>query len=236
MSRNADVGAAVARVEEARALSRLTRAQQMPLATLSLSTGRSRILVLADGSTAIGIAAGGCLLRFGFLWPSAVGHRKCTCRRTGSATARDSVALATAIRPLRAIYRSWDWTRGCYDVCNIGLTAEALRVARARRGGIHLAARAASSRVGIPSDRATRTGRRTGGIASGERVEYPGSEPPGDIKRGVEFSALVTPVIPEGLPSTLLSRRPTWFPPGRPSWHLSAPWIPRVRPSSPTSR
>jgi outer membrane protein, multidrug efflux system len=211
LRRNTDIGAAVARVEEARALSRLARAQQTPLATLSLATGQSRILVLTDGvdgfSASPQVALSYDLDLFGRLSNATASARASL---LASATARDSVALATASTTassyisLLGLDAQLATTRA-----TLASRAEALRVARRRAAAGYtsqLELRQAESEYHateqlVPAaELAVSLQENALSILVGD--------PPGSIERGVAFGALVTPVIPEGLPSTLLSRRP----------------------------
>jgi len=211
LRRNADIGAAVARVEEARALSRLARAQQTPLATLSLGTGQSRILVLTDGvdgySASPQVSVSYDLDLFGRLSNATASARASL---LASATARDSVALATASTTassyisLLGLDAQLGTTRA-----TLASRSEALRVARRRAAAGYtsqLELRQAESEY-----QATEQLVPAAELAVSRQenaLSILVGDPPASIERGVGFSALVTPVIPEGLPSTLLNRRP----------------------------
>jgi multidrug efflux system outer membrane protein len=201
----------VARVEEARALSRLARAQQMPLATLSLSTGRSRILVLTDGvdgySALPQVAVSYDLDFFGRLSTATASARAAL---LASATARDSVALATAGTTASSYISLLGLdARLATTRATLASRAEALRVARRRAAAGYISQ--LELRQAESEYQATEQLVPAAELAVSRQENALSillGDPPGDIKRGVEFSALLTPDIPEGLPSTLLSRRP----------------------------
>jgi outer membrane protein, multidrug efflux system len=211
LRRNADIGTAVARVEEARALSRLARAQQMPLATFLLNTGPSRILVLAHGvdgyAAAPQVAISYDLDLFGRLSQATSSARAAL---LASATAGDSVALATASATASSYLTLLGLdARLATTRATLAARGEALRVARRRAQAGYtsqLELRQAESEY-----QATEQLEPAAELAVSRQenaLSILVGDPPGDIKRGVAFNSLVTPAIPEGLPSELLRRRP----------------------------
>jgi NodT family efflux transporter outer membrane factor (OMF) lipoprotein len=183
----------------------------MPLATFSLNTGPSRILVLAHGvdgyAAAPQVAISYDLDLFGRLSQATSSARAAL---LASATARDSVALATASATASSYLTLLGLDAGLATTrATLAARGEALRVARRRAQAGYtsqLELRQAESEY-----QATEQLVPAAELAVSRQenaLSILVGDPPGDIKRGVAFNSLVTPAIPEGLPSELLRRRP----------------------------
>jgi NodT family efflux transporter outer membrane factor (OMF) lipoprotein len=211
LANNADIGQAAARVQEARALSRFAMAQQMPLATFGASTGESEILVLTRGvvgyglSPQVGISYD--LDLFGRL-SQASASAKATLLATKDTQASVELALASttasAYITLLGLDARLDTTRA-----TVAAREEALRVARRRTDagyGSQLELRQAESEYEAarqlvpPAELAVTRQENALSILVGD--------PPHAIARGRGLEALAEPIVPAGLPSTLLKRRP----------------------------
>jgi NodT family efflux transporter outer membrane factor (OMF) lipoprotein len=212
LANNSDIAIAAARVREARANERLARAQLLPTLDAGAGAGRSRS-VSAFGTPSVQtfaqpqLQAGYEVDLFGRLADSASAARS---GYLASEAARDATRLSVA-----------GATASLY-ITLLGLDAR-LAVARDT-----LAARGNALRLATSRDRAGYSPRlelqqaqaeydATAQIipqieASIARAEDGLSTLVGDVPapvtRGVRLEALTTPAVPEGLPSTLLDRRP----------------------------
>lgn len=215
LANSPDLGAAVARVEEARATARLTRAQQSPLVTAGVPvTDGQSVSALGRPATALGIQpllqASYDLDLFGRLRSASAAARA---QALASEGARDTVRLAIAAQVASGY---------------IGLRALDLRLAVARQT---LAARAEGLRI---ARRRAETGYTSNLELRQAEGEYHATEqlvpqaqllvaraenalsllvgdPPGAVARGVPLDRLAAPAIPDGLPADLLRRRPDLF-------------------------
>jgi len=215
LANSPDLGSAAARVEEARAAVRLTRAQQAPLvsAGVPLSDGQT-VSPLGRPSDAIGVQplvqASYDLDLFGRLRQASAAARA---QALASEGARDTVRLAIAAGvasgyiTLRALDRRLGVARD-----TLAARSEALRIARRRattgytsnlelrqaEGEYHAAEQL------VPQAQLL--------IARQENaLSVLIGDAPGPIARGLPLERLLPPAIPDGLPADLLRRRPDLF-------------------------
>jgi outer membrane protein, multidrug efflux system len=211
LAHNDDLAGAAQRVEEARALARLARAQQLPLSTFSLEGGRSRILVISDGVDsyygAPQISVSYDLDFFGRFSSAAASARASL---LASQDARDSIALAVT-SSTAAAYISLLGFDARLKVTQATLAArvEALRIARRRADAgytTRLELRQAESEYEATQQLVPAAELAVSREENALSVLL--GDPPQEIARGVEFIALKAPMIPAGMPSSLLARRP----------------------------
>lgn len=211
LANNTDIALAVARVEEARSLERLTRAQQSPIATIGANAGDARTDVLGRGVTSTvavpQITASYDLDLFRRLSNASASARATLLSITAT---RDAVAIAVASTTassyiaLLGLDARLETTRA-----TLAARAEALRLAqrRAQTGytstlELHQAESEykAAAQLVPAAELAVTHQENALSILLGES--------PGDVTRGLAFEALATPLVPDGLPSSLLRRRP----------------------------
>jgi NodT family efflux transporter outer membrane factor (OMF) lipoprotein len=215
LANSPDLGAAAARVEEARAAVRLARAQQAPIvsAGVPLSDGQT-VSPFGRPSDAIGVQplvqASYDLDLFGRLRQASAATRA---QALASEGARDTVRLAiaagvaTGYITLRALDRRLGVARD-----TLAARSEALRIARRRattgytsnlelrqaEGEYHAAEQL------VPQAQLL--------IARQENaLSVLIGDAPGPIARGLPLERLLAPAIPDGLPADLLRRRPDLF-------------------------
>ncbi|WP_457349526.1 efflux transporter outer membrane subunit [Sphingomonas sp. UYP23] len=211
LAHNPDIDVAASRVAEARALARLARAQQAPLVTVGAGAGEARTVVLGQGVDALAAApqasASYDLDLFGRL-----SQASASARATLLATqdARDAVALAVASTAasgyiaLLGLDERVVTTRSTLDA-----RADALALARRRaKAGytsqLELAQAEAEYRAAeqlVPAAELAVTRQENA-------LSILVGDPPRAIDRGARLAALRTPAIPDGLPASLLRRRP----------------------------
>jgi NodT family efflux transporter outer membrane factor (OMF) lipoprotein len=210
-----DLGAAAARVEEARATERLSRAQLSPTigAGVPVSNGQS-VSALGTPSDALGaqplLSASYDLDLFGRLRQAS---RAARAQALASEGARDTVRLAVAsgIASGYITLRALD-ERLAVARQTLAARAEALRIARRR------------AETGYTSNLELRQAegeyRATEQLVPQAQLLVARQEnalsllvgaSPGPVLRGRTLETLDTPIIPDGLPADLLRRRPDLF-------------------------
>ncbi len=208
---NANLGIAAARVQEARAELKFARAQQMPLATFSAFTGQSRILVLAEGVNGYGLSPQ-ATISYDLDLFGKLASTTASARATLLATAdtRDSIALAVA-STTAAGYISLVGFDAQLATARATLTSrtEALRVARRRASAGYTSA--------LELKQAESEYEATAQIIPAAQLAVARQEnalsvlvgdPPHSIIRSGLHDGLRAPLVPQGLPSSLLLRRP----------------------------
>jgi len=215
LANNDDLAIAVARVEEARAVARLSRAQLSPQIGGSGGTTAGQTLSpLGTPSDAIGaqpgVQASYDLDLFGRLRQAS---RAAAAQALASEGARDTVRLAI----VSAVVSGYVTLRGLDQRLSIAegtlaARAEALRIAR-RRFEVGY-----SSRLELRQAEADY--RATEGLIPQAELAIRRQEnalslllgdTPGAIPRGVPLDRLLVPAVPDGLPADLLRRRPDLF-------------------------
>ena len=208
---NADLGVAAARVQEARAQFRFARAQQMPLATLAAFTGQSRILVLAEGVDGYGLSPQGVIsYDLDIFGKRASATASSRASLLASAETRDSIALALASTAASGYIELVGFDAQLATAqATLAARAEALRVARRRASAGYtseLELKQAESEYQataqiIPAAQLAITRQE-------DALSTLAGDPPRAIIRGGSLDGMQAPLIPEGLPSSLLERRP----------------------------
>lgn len=211
LANNADIAVAAARVDEARALGRLARSQQTPLVSGGASAGDGRSVVLGKGVDAFSgqpqVAISYDLDLFGRLAQNAASARA---NLVASSESRDAVALAVAS------------TTASGYIALLGLDARLATTREtlaARADALHLAQRRAdagyTSRLELSqaqSEYQAALQLVPAAQLAVSRQENALSilvgDPPAAIARGGSLDTLRMPAIPDGLPSSLLRRRP----------------------------
>ena len=212
---NPDIGAAAARVEEARATERLSRAQLLPQVNVGAPVADARALnAFGTATTNLGsqpaISASYDLDLFGRLHTANAAARA---QLLASEGAHDTVRLAivssvaSGYVTLRALDTRLEVARE-----TLSSRGEALRIARRRAGTgytsnleMHQAeAEYAATEQLVPQVQLA--------IARQENaLSLLLGSPPGGIPRGVPLAQLSAPTVPDGLPADLLRRRPDLF-------------------------
>jgi len=211
LAHNPDIDIAASRVAEARALARLAHAQQTPLVTIGMGASQARAVVLGQGVDALA-AAPQALASYDLNLFGRLSQATASARATLLATqdARDSVALAVASTTasgyiaLLGLDERVVTTKSTLDA-----RADALSLARRRAQAgytsrLELAQAEAEYRAAeqlVPAAELAVT-RQENALA------ILVGDPPRSIVRGARLSALRTPAIPDGLPASLLRRRP----------------------------
>nr|WP_221364361.1 efflux transporter outer membrane subunit [Sphingomonas jinjuensis] len=212
---NPDLGAAIARVEEARAAERLARANRAPLISVGVPTTEGQtVSPFGTPSTALGVQplfqASYDLDLFGRLRAL---NRATRAQALASEGARDTVRLAIAAQvatgyiSLRALDQRLAIARE-----TLAARAEALRIARRR------------AETGYTSNLELRQAegeyRATEQLVPAAELAVARQENalsllmgdnPGPIPRGLPLDRFVVPVVPNGLPADLLRRRPDLY-------------------------
>ncbi|WP_230625579.1 efflux transporter outer membrane subunit [Cupriavidus necator] len=210
---NDDVGIAVARVNEARALEGLARAQLLPTLDFALPAARARSLNAVGRELTINTAAPQLQAAyevdlFGRLGDQAEATRENMLARQA---AHDTVVLAVAAATARS-YITLRALDAQLEVVRQTLVsrAEALRLADTRaRAGYTSQLELEQARAEYEST-AQAVPQAELAIARQENAlsQLVGDSPPVAIERGVPLSELHEPPVPEGLPADLLRRRP----------------------------
>lgn len=210
--RNPDMGLAAERVEEARALARLSAAQRLPLVTANVPGGDARTIVAGIGGVDAffatpQVAASYDLDIFGKL-------------REASRSARASLLATAAARKAVALGVASTVATGYITL--LGLDAR-LAIARStlqsREGALHLARRRAETGYSsqLELGQAEAEYQAAAQLVPAAELAVSRQEDalsvlvgdvPGAIERGQRLETLSTPAIPEGLPSEVLRRRP----------------------------
>ena len=212
LANNADLGIAMARVREARANVDLAHSQLLPSIDASLAGGRSRSVnpfgqAVEQNAAQPQVQTAWEIDLFGRLADQQVAARdNWFASQAARDAARLSIASATASTyiTLRALDARLEVAKA-----TLAARAESLRIAHSRVDNGY------SSRLELNQAQAEydATAQIVPQIALGiTRAENALStligDPPRDIERGTPFAALREPPVPEGLPSTLLTRRP----------------------------
>ncbi|WP_046347097.1 efflux transporter outer membrane subunit [Sphingomonas changbaiensis] len=215
LAANPDLGAAAARIEEARAQERLSRAQLFPFVNATASASEARALnPLGVPTTNTGaqpaVTASYDLDLFGRLREANAATRA---QLLATAAARDTVRLgivssvATGYITLRALDARLAIARQ-----TLAARAEALRIARRRAETgytsnleLHQAEAEYRATEQLVPQAELAIARQENALS----VLVGGT--PGAIARGLPLDQLITPPIPDGLPANLLRRRPDLF-------------------------
>lgn len=210
---NDDVGIAVARVSEARALELVARAQLLPTLEFSAPAARARSLNAVGRELTINTAAPQLQAAyevdlFGRIGDQAESARANTLAREA---ARDTVVLAVAATTARS-YISLRALDAQLEVVQQTLVAraEALRLAQTRaRAGYTSELELEQARAEYEST-AQAVPQAELAVARQENAlsQLVGDSPPIAIGRGLQLAELHQPPVPEGLPADLLRRRP----------------------------
>ncbi|QNA85169.1 efflux transporter outer membrane subunit [Sphingomonas sp. So64.6b] len=215
LANNPDLGAAAARVEEARAQERLSRAQLAPQVNVGAAASDARTLsAFGTPSTNFGaqptVTASYDLDLFGRLRQASAAVRA---QLLASEGARDTVRLgiASSVASGYITLRALD-ARLAVARDTLGSRGEALRIARRR------------AETGYTSNlelhQAEGEYRATEQLVPQAELAISRQEnalslllgaTPAAIQRGVPLTALVAPAVPDGLPADLLRRRPDLF-------------------------
>jgi multidrug efflux system outer membrane protein len=212
LANNSDIAIAAARVREARANERLARAQLLPTLDAGAAAGRSR-----------SVSAFGTPLEQTFAQPQLQAAYEVDLfgRLADSVSAARSSYLASAAAR-DAVRLSVTGTTASLYITLLGLDAR-LAVARAT-----LAARGTALRLATSRDRAGYSPRleleqaqaeydataqiipqiETAIAKAEDGLSTLVGDVPAPVARGGKLDALITPPVPEGLPSALLERRP----------------------------
>ncbi|KQU49758.1 RND transporter [Sphingomonas sp. Leaf339] len=215
LANSPDLGAAAARVEEARAAERLARAQQSPLVTAGVPlTDGQTVSPFGTPSTAIGaqplVQASYDLDLFDRLKSASAAARA---QALASEGARDTVRLAiasgvaTGYITLRALDHRLLVARQ-----TLAARAESLRIARRRAETgytSNLELRQAEGEYHAAEQLAPQAQLLIARQENALSVLI--GDPPGPITRGLALDRLAAPAIPDGLPADLLRRRPDLF-------------------------
>lgn len=211
LAQNTDLALAASRVDEARALARLARAQQAPLATAGISGGEARTVVLGRGVDALAgspqVAISYDLDLFGRLSQASTSARASLLAAQG---ARDAMALAVASTTASSYIALLGLDARLATIrATLDARAEALRIAR-RRASLGYTSQLelqqaqseyqATAQLVAPAELAITRQENALNLLVGEASTA--------VARGVGLDALTAPPIPAGLPSSLLRRRP----------------------------
>ena len=211
LASNADIGVAVGRVEEARALTRLASAQQAPLATVGSTGGDGRTVILGQGVDAF-VAQPQVSISYDLDIFGRLREASAAARATLLATeaTRDSVLLGVASSTAAGYISLLGFdARLATARATLLSRSDALRYARRRAAAgytsqleLHQAEAEyqATAQLVPPAELAVTRQEDALSILVGD--------PPEAIRRGVALEALTTPAVPDGLPSDLLRRRP----------------------------
>ncbi len=215
LANNVDLAAAAARVEEARAQERLSRAQLLPSVTAAAPASEARTLSpFGTASTAFGgqpqVQISYDLDLFGRLRDASAAARA---QLLASEAARDTVRLgvASGIASGYVVLRALD-ERLAVARETLAARAEGLRIARRRAESgytSNLELRQAEAEY-----RATEQLVPQAELAVSRQENALSlllGDNPGPIARGLPLDRLAMPAIPDGLPASLLRRRPDIF-------------------------
>jgi len=211
LARNADIGVAVARVDEARALARLSRAQQLPLLTGGIVAADARTVVLGRGVDAFAatpqVAISYDLDVFGRLSAATASARATL---LAASYTRDSVELAVASTTASSYVSllALD-ARLATTKATLAARADALRLAK-RRAEAGYTSRLELAQAQSEYD-ATAQLVPIAELAMARQenaLSVLVGDPPGSIARGAGLRSLTAPAIPAGLPADILRRRP----------------------------
>jgi outer membrane protein, multidrug efflux system len=211
LANNSDVGVAIARVQEARALARLAGAQESALATIGANGSESRTILLGHGLDQLA-GQPQVTISYDFDFFGRLSQATASAQATLLATAasRDAVALAIASTTATTYITLLGMdARLATTRATLAERADALRLAR------RLAEAGYSSQLELRQSEAEYEAAEQL-IPAAElaitREENALSvllgDAPGPIDRDRSLDQLVDPTIPEGLPSSLLRRRP----------------------------
>jgi multidrug efflux system outer membrane protein len=215
LANNPDLGAAAARVEEARAQERLSRAQLLPLVSGSVPASQARALnAFGMPSTNLGgqpaITASYDLDLFGRLRQADAAARAQLLATEG---ARDTVrlAIASSVASGYVTLRALD-ARSLVARETLAARGEALRIARRRVEAGYTSNLELHQAEGEYHATEQLVPQVELAISRQENaLNALLGEAPGEIARGRPLAQLMPPPIPDGLPANLLRRRPDLF-------------------------
>jgi NodT family efflux transporter outer membrane factor (OMF) lipoprotein len=212
LARNAELGLAFERVEEARALARLATAQQLPLATVGSPGGDARTVVPGVGGVDAFYAVPEVTVSYDLDVFGRLRQASASARATllATAAARNAVALGIATTVATAYIN----LRGLDARLEI-----ARSTLKSRETALHLAQRRAETGYSsqLELGQAQAEYQATLQLVPAAELAVARQENalsilvgdvPGAIARGKTLDALDTPAIPAGLPSDVLRRRP----------------------------
>lgn len=212
LANNSDIGIAAARVREARANVALARAQTLPTIDATLGGGRSRSVSAFGQPSEQNFAQPQVQIAYEIDLFGRLADEKSAARDSyfASEAARDTVQLsvAAAVAANYVTLRSLD-SRLAVARETVGARAESLRIAKSRVGSGYSPKLELEQAQAEYDATAQIVPQIELGIARTEDVlSLLVGETPQAIGRGEALDRLTVPLVPDGLPSDLLRRRP----------------------------